>query len=107
VKILIDTWGWLTLQDKREHHHREVKNLYQNFRQSNGIAYTSDYILDETITLLFRRLPFSVAVEFLKDIDRAVEEKYLHLERITSERFNKAKELRISFQDKPIHIEVY
>jgi len=101
VKICIDTWGWLTLQDKREPRHQEVKNFYQDFRQRKGIAYTSDYILDKTITLLFRRLPFSVAVGFLNDIDRAVKEKYLRLERITPERFDKAKEFRIKFHDKP------
>lgn len=101
MKIFIDTWGWLTLQDKREPRHQEVKNFYQDFRQRKGIAYSSDYVLDETITLLFRRLPFSVAIEFLDDIDQAVQEKYLRLERITPGRFEKAKELRIKFGDKP------
>lgn len=101
MKIFVDTWDWLSLQDRRESRHQDVKKFYQDFRQSRGIAYTSDYILDETITLLFRRLPFTVAIEFLRDIDQAVKEKYLRLERITPERFEKAKELRIRFQDKP------
>jgi predicted nucleic acid-binding protein len=100
VKIFIDTWGWLTLQNKRESRHQEVKTFYNDFRQRKGIAYTSDYVLDETITLLFRRLPFSTAKEFLDDIDQAVKEKYIHLERVTPERFETAKELRIKFQDK-------
>ena len=101
MKVFIDTWGWLALQDKREPHHQEVKNFYKEFRQRKGTVYTTDYVLDETITLLFRRLPFSTAKEFLKDIDQAVEEGYLHLERVTPERFNTAKDLRIKFQDKP------
>ncbi len=101
MKVFIDTWGWLALQDKREPRHQEVKNFYKEFRQRKGTVYTTDYVLDETITLLFRRLPFSTAKEFLKDIDQAVEEGYLHLERVTPERFNMAKGLRIKFQDKP------
>jgi predicted nucleic acid-binding protein len=101
VKVFIDTWGWLALQDKREPRHQEVKNFYKEFRQRKGTVYTTDYVLDETITLLFRRLPFSTAKEFLKDIDQAVEEGYLHLERVTPERFNMAKDLRIKFRDKP------
>ena len=101
MKVFIDTWGWLALQDKREPRHQEVKNFYKEFRQRKGTVYTTDYVLDETITLLFRRLPFSTAKEFLKDIDQAVEEGYLHLERVTPERFNTAKDLRIKFQDKP------
>ena len=34
-------------------------------------------------------------------MDMAIEEGYLRLERITAERFEKAKSLRMRFQDKP------
>ncbi|RMF93181.1 MAG: PIN domain-containing protein [Nitrospinota bacterium] len=101
MKLFIDTWGWLTLRDKKESRHSEARNVYQGFRQRTGTAYTSDYVLDETVTLLFRRLPFSVAQESLEYIQQAVADGYLHLEQITPERFEKAKELRSRFQDKP------
>ena len=58
-------------------------------------------MLDETFTLLFRRLPFEVAKHSLEIFEQAIEENYLSLEWITQERFNKAKELRLRFQDKP------
>lgn len=101
MKLFIDTWGWLTLRDKRESRHSEVNNFYRNFRRRRGTAYTSDYVLDETITLLFRRLPSSSAKESLKSIQQAAATGYLRLEWITPERFEKAKELRDKFQDKP------
>ncbi|MEN4006013.1 MAG: hypothetical protein PQ964_01415 [Methanobacteriaceae archaeon] len=63
--------------------------------------YTSDYILDETFTLLFRRLRFGEAKRSLDILDMAIEEDYICLERITAERFEKAKSMRIRFQDKP------
>lgn len=78
-----------------------MKDFYKEFRRSKGIVYTSDYVLDETITLLFRRLPFASAKESIESIERASAEKYLHVERITSERFEEAKRLRIRFRDKP------
>jgi len=102
MPLFIDTWGWLTLRDKRESRHIEVSNFYQDFRRRKDTAYTSDYVLDETMTLLFRRLPFSTAKESLEGIQQAVAERYLRLERITPERFEKAKELRNKFQDKPL-----
>ena len=102
MKVFVDTWGWLTLRDKRESRHQEVRNLYQDIRRRKGTLYTSDYVLDETITFLFRRLPFSTAKESLEDIEKAIAEGYLHLERITAERFEKAKELRVKFNDKPL-----
>lgn len=102
MKIFIDTWGWISIQDKSEPRHSEVKNFYRDFRQQKGTVYTSDFVLDETITLLFRSLPFSEAKEFLTDVRDATEGGYLRLEKITQERFNKAKDFRLKYQDKPL-----
>jgi len=57
--------------------------------------------LDETITLLFRHLPFETAKEGLEKIERAIAENYLVLEWINKKRFKKAKDLRLKLQDKP------
>jgi predicted nucleic acid-binding protein len=78
-----------------------VKAFYRQFRDQNGIIYTSDYVLDETITLVFKRLPFKTAKESLTKIDKAIEEGYLQVEWVTPERFEKAKGLRLKYQDKP------
>jgi len=78
-----------------------VKEFYRQFRDQNGIIYTSDYVLDETITLVFKRLPFKTAKESLAKIDKAIEEGYLQVEWVTPERFEKAKGLRLKYQDKP------
>ena len=101
MKVFIDTWGWLTLRDRDESRHKDVKEFYRQFRDQNGIIYTSDYVLDETITLVFKRLPFKTAKESLAKIDKAIEEGYLQVEWVTPERFEKAKGLRLKYQDKP------
>ena len=49
MRLFIDTWGWLTLRDKSESRHAEVSRFYRDFRRHKGTAYTSDYVLDETI----------------------------------------------------------
>ena len=69
--------------------------------QRKGVLYTTDYILDETITLLFRHLPFETAKEGLEKIEGGTSENYLIIEWITKERFEKVKNLRLKFQDKP------
>jgi predicted nucleic acid-binding protein len=101
LKVFIDTWGWLTLRDRKESRHQEVKDFYLQFRDQNGIIYTSDYVIDETITLVFKRLPFKTAKESLSKINKAIEEGYLQVEWVTPERFEKAKGLRLKYQDKP------
>lgn len=101
MKIFIDTWGWLTLRDRDESRHGDVKEFYQQLRDENQMIYTSDYVLDETITLVFKRLPFKTAKESLAKLDKAIEQGYLQVEWVTPERFEKAKILRLKYQDKP------
>ncbi|WP_375506632.1 hypothetical protein [uncultured Nostoc sp.] len=57
AKLFIDTWGWLTLHDRNERYHQEATEAYQRAIAENGKIYTTDYVLDETITFFFRRLP--------------------------------------------------
>ena len=101
MKLFIDTWGWIVLGNKREPRHIELTDFYSSWNDQKGVSYTTDYILDETFTLLFRRVPFKEAKDSLDKIDLAITEGYLRLERITAVRFEKAKGLRMKFKDKP------
>jgi predicted nucleic acid-binding protein len=102
VRLFIDTWGWLTAANKREARHAEISRFLDRFWEQGGIGSTSAYVLDETLTLLFRWLPFETAKAGLERIDKAMRDGYLRLERITPERFEKTKRLRLQFQDKPL-----
>jgi uncharacterized protein len=102
AKVFIDTWGWIVLRNKREPAHAEIEEWYRNFRQSGkGPVYTSDYVLDETYTLLFRHLPFAQARESVKYLDDAINQGYLILESVNLKRFDAAKSYRLKFDDKP------
>ena len=101
MRLFIDTWGWVVIHNRRETRHGEISDYYRHIREQEGVTYTTDYVLDETFTLLFRRLPFSQAKESLEILDRAIRGGYLLLERITPERFEQTKVLRLRFQDKP------
>jgi predicted nucleic acid-binding protein len=101
-KLFIDTWGWVVIHNKREPRHAEVNRFYRNFRLEKGEVYTTDYVLDETITLLFRRLPFGLAKDSLTLLNESFEKGYLNLEWISPERFEEAKQLRLRFVDKPM-----
>lgn len=102
MKLFVDTWGWLTLRDRREVHHQAVTDFYRDFRAQDGLVYTTDYVLDETLTLLFKRLPFVQARESLEILEEAIQAGYLNLEWITPDRFTETKKLRLRLQDKPL-----
>ncbi len=99
--VLIDTWGWLALGHRRDSRHQEVKALYQQLREEGAQLYTTDYVLDEVMTLVFRRESFAEAVGFMEGIFQASQEGRLVIERVTSECFTTAWELRKRLQGKP------
>jgi len=72
--ICIDTWGWINIFNRKEPHHHEVSQIYQNIRHTRGIIVTTDYILDEVYTLLFKRVPFDVAQQAVEVISQAIED---------------------------------
>jgi predicted nucleic acid-binding protein len=102
MEVFIDTWGWVTLFNKSEKRHREVEKWYRDFRFKGGTIYTTDYVLDETFTLLFIRTPVEIAINSMKKIDKSINEEYLILTIITPERFEEAKKLRLKYKDKPL-----
>ena len=99
--VFIDTWGWLALGHRRDAHHQEINALYKELLPGGARIYTTDYVLDEVMTLIFRREAFEEAVHFMEGIFRAVEAGQLIVERITSDRFALAYRLRKQLQDKP------
>ena len=99
--LFIDTWGWVALHNRRESRHSEVNAFYRDFRLRGGKLYTTDYVLDETLTLLFRRLPLEQAKTSMESINNAIDRGYLYLEWINHSRFEETKTLRLKFDDKP------
>ena len=99
--LFVDTWGWMAMGHRSEPRHAEVKRLYQDLHSNHIPVYTSDYVLDELITLLFRREIFEEAARFVEAILASAALGRVRVERVTSDRFLAAWALRKRFQDKP------
>lgn len=99
--LFIDTWGWLVIGHRRESQHLKVKEYYRELRKSGVSIYTSDYVIDELITILFKREIYSEAVQFLEGIFTAIKWHQLLLINVDTDIFTKAWKLRKKFQDKP------
>lgn len=61
---------------------------------------TTDYVLDETVTRLFSRVPFVVARRFCEAIFEASQLGQLDIEHVTPERFQSAWRMRLKYRDK-------
>lgn len=98
MKLFIDTWGWLALEDRLERFHESSLRCYSEVRAGSGQILTSNFVLDETITRLFRRRPFQEAVRFTNGI---LASPFVRVEPVTEQRFRQAFSLRQRFADKP------
>lgn len=100
-RVFVDTWGWISLFSRKERCHEQVSRLYKSIRSTSGQIVTTDYVLDEVWTMLFKRVPFSSARTAMEAVNQAAAEGYLALERISPERFEAAQRLRLTLHDKP------
>lgn len=97
MKLFVDTWGWVAVADRRDPGHGAATEIFRQARRSGG-AITSNFILDETFTLLFRRRPFEDAWRFTTTI---VKSPFIDIQEVTEARFVRTIELRKQFSDKP------
>jgi predicted nucleic acid-binding protein len=100
-RIFVDTWGWVALGHKKDSHHQDVVRFYREAAKRKAEIVSSDFVLDELITLLFRRENSTEALEFIEGLLSSASLGYIMIETISSDRFNQAWDLRRRFKDAP------
>ena len=98
MKLLIDTWGWLVLGDSRDPLHPAASRTYAEAAKTAGNIFTTNFVLDETLSLMFRRRPFEEAARFTRAL---LTSPFIGIEEINQTRFRRAVDLRLTFRDKP------
>jgi len=62
--IFVDTSAWLALYDRKDQNHRTAREVAEYLRESRVPLVTTDYIFDETVTIVRRRVGHREAVAF-------------------------------------------
>lgn len=96
-EIFVDTAGFFALWDASDTHHAEAVALQAKLRSRRRRLVTSDYVLDETITLLRYRHSHAAAVDFLSTIRNS---RAIRINWIGSEIFDAAGSLFAERPDK-------
>lgn len=99
--LFVDTWAWIALANIRDPAHEVVVKFQNAFSRASRSWITTDYVLDETITRVFRRMPFSTAAAFYGGMLHARQIGWLVVERIGPKRFDEAYRMRLRYRDKP------
>jgi len=95
--VFMDSAGFLALWDAGDEHHAPAIALQVELARKRRRFLTTEYVVDETITLLLRRHSHAAAADFLETTERS---EALGLEWIGPERFRAAGRLFRKHGDK-------
>jgi uncharacterized protein len=96
--ILVDTGAWYALTDPQERHHARAVALFGRLTKGEfGRMVTTDYVLDETYTLLRMRLGMG-PVKRLRDL--LASSSSLQVIRVSDHDFELALDLMVAHEDK-------
>ena len=54
-KIFVDTSGWVALFVENDRNHKKARSTFENLKLLRAVLYTSDYVIDETLTTILTR----------------------------------------------------
>ena len=93
----MDTAGWIACTDAADRAHERALTSRDRCLEEGGVLVTTDYIVDETLTLLRVRGGLRVAEAWLGEVDSS---PHLRWEFISPERADKARALFFRYTDK-------
>ncbi|MEK7289165.1 MAG: PIN domain-containing protein, partial [Planctomycetota bacterium] len=68
MKVFIDTSAWVALENKKDTHYEDAITFKYEITNKRYRLYTSNFVLDETYTLLLANVGYEKTVEFSKRI---------------------------------------
>jgi uncharacterized protein len=99
--IFLDSWALIALANSRDNGHEIAIRRYSAIVEERLSFVTSDYILDEVITKVFKDINYEGAMDFFQGLFELIEDGTIKLERINKKRFLSAWSLREKLYDKP------
>ena len=95
--LFVDTAGWMAMADASDPAHEASRAARDHWLEEGGVLVSTDYVLDETLTLLRVRLGLAAALLWWEQVDRS---SRLRWEWIDSERAERARAWFFQWADK-------
>lgn len=95
--LFVDTAGWMACADAADPAHGRCCTARDSALEAGQSLVTTDFVVDETLTLIRLRLGLEAAQSWWQQLDRSTR---LRWERIDTDRFEKARELFFQYRDK-------
>jgi hypothetical protein len=95
--VFVDTAGWMASADEADPAHRATCDARDAALEQGNLLVTTDYVADETLTLIRMRLGLSAAKAWWEQVEKS---SRLRWEWIGVERVDKARKAFFRFRDK-------
>ncbi len=99
--VFVDTWAWIALAVRRDQHHSAAKQQHSDFVNAGRLYVTTDWVIGELITQIYRVASAEKAESFVGSVLTAVDSGVYRMERVSSRQFTAAWHLRKKYADKP------
>jgi predicted nucleic acid-binding protein len=99
MRLFVDTSAWLALNNKNDQHHDEAVSKITKVRQQKIQLVTSEYVFDESVTIIRYRISHRAAVAFG---DALISSNVASIEDITDKERLKAWVLFKKYRDKDL-----
>lgn len=95
--LFVDTAGWMACADEADPAHTKACSARDTWLEDGGLLVTTDYVVDETLTLLRLRLGLDAAKAWWQQVEASPR---LRWEAIGQARADKARDLFFRYRDK-------
>ena len=89
----VDSGAWIALYNRKDQYHADAHVIFNALQRQRERLYTTDYVIDETVTRLRYDAGHLAAVEFLDAIEGAEENNIVTVVAIDRGFFGQAKRL--------------
>lgn len=83
--IFVDTSAWVALEDKKDVNHQKALEIKNGLFLSRNRIITTNYIFDETYTLMLLNVGYCRTVEFKYKLDEFIKNNLVIVYYVTSE----------------------
>ena len=95
--LFVDTAGWMACADESDPAHIKARTVRDSWLEGGGLFVTSDYVVDETLTLLRFRLGIDAAETWWQQVEGSSRVRW---EYVGSDHADKARGLFFRYRDK-------
>jgi uncharacterized protein len=97
--VFVDTGGWMACADGADPAHSACRAARDATLEAGRTLVTTDFVVDETLTLIRFRLGLAAANAWWQQIDGSTR---LRWERVENDRFERARNLFFQYRDKDL-----